>query len=63
MASSIVSHRLALIPLEADLSNVFESDDPPLMSLARLDELGTACSNYLVESACLFGSSSMYLEC
>jgi hypothetical protein len=70
MAASIVPHPLSSIPLEADLANVFGRDDPTLMSLARLEELATACSNnYPVESASLcklielrlFGSSPMCL--
>ncbi|MGF6877268.1 hypothetical protein [Paraburkholderia sp. MM5477-R1] len=56
MAASVVPHRLAPIPPEADLANIFERDDPTLMSLARLEELATACSNdYPVEPVSLCG--------
>ncbi|MGF6858215.1 hypothetical protein [Paraburkholderia sp. CI3] len=70
MTASIVPHRLASIPLEADLANVFERDAPTLMCFARPEELATACSNdYPIESVSLcglielrlFGSSPMYL--
>jgi hypothetical protein len=42
MAASIVPHPPSSIPLEADLVNVFERDDPTLMSLTPLEELATA---------------------
>jgi hypothetical protein len=55
-ASIVVPHPLSSIPLEHDLSVVFECEDLLLMSQARLEQLAAASLiDYPLGSAYLYG--------